>query len=759
MGKFRIAVRKFEPFENTLKKLWDAFCLENNQNIEVEMIPMELHELYEEIITKKGLQNGDWDVAHINTDWILDAVNANAVENLSPLIAQDPPQDFPEGWHNSLLHLQEMNGNIYGLPFHDGPECLIYRKDLFEDASEKTNFKNQYGYDLTPPKTWQEFTQIAEFFNRPDENLYGCVFANYPDAHNMVFDFSLQLWTRGGSLLDSNKNININTPEAIKALEFYRAIVKNEKTTHPGSEDFESIEAGMTFAKGEAAMAINWFGFASMCEVIEASKVKGKVDIAELPHNEDCNSASLNVYWLYSIGSGSKNKTLAYDFLRFATRPESDKLLTNEGGIGCRKSTWNDSEINKTIPYYHKLGMLHENALTLPQTPVWPKVAELIDKMVLQAITSHVPTPLLLKTTQNQIQEVFEYKPLLPETEQPIIIVGASGIVKDAHLPAYKMAGFKVYGITNRTVSKANKMAEDHGIPYVFKNVADAVKNAPDNAVYDITVLPDQYVEILELLPDGAAVLIQKPMGNDYKQAKEIVEVCERKNLVAAINFQLRFASFVSAARNMIDKGLIGDLYDMEFKVTVKTPWELFPVIKKHPRLEILFHSVHYIDCIRSFLGNPERVMARTTKHPLKDLSSCRSTIIMDYGDNISVKINTNHDHDFSTRNQESYIKWEGTKGAIKAKMGLLMNYPDGLPDTFEYVISEEGKELEWKTLELEGSWFPEAFIGTMSNLMRFKEGTDKELYTSVQDVLDTMKVVEACYISDSKGGVSLSEL
>lgn len=351
------------------------------------------------------------------------------------------------------------------------------------------------------------------------------------------------------------------------------------------------------------------------------------------------------------------------------------------------------------------------------------------------------------------------YKPLLPETEHPIIIVGASGIVKDAHLPAYKMAGFLVFGITNRTIAKAYAMAKDYNIPNVFDTLADAVKHAPKNAVYDITVLPDQYIEILKQLPDGAAVLIQKPMGNDLKQAKEIVEVCERKNLVAAINFQLRFASFISAARNMINQGLIGDLYDMEFKVTVNTPWELFPVIKQHPRLEILFHSVHYIDCIRSFLGNPKRVMARTTKHPLKELSSCRSTIILDYGDTMSVKINTNHDHHFGAKHQESYIKWEGTKGAIKAKMGLLMNYPDGLPDTFEYAIVEIGKDYEWKSLKLEGSWFPEAFIGTMSNLMRYKEGSDKLLHASVQDVLETMKVVEACYISNSMGGVSLTEL
>lgn len=353
----------------------------------------------------------------------------------------------------------------------------------------------------------------------------------------------------------------------------------------------------------------------------------------------------------------------------------------------------------------------------------------------------------------------ISYQPKLPETKQPIIIVGASGIVKDAHLPAYQMAGFEVYGITNRTRAKAEDFAKQFKILHVFDSVADAVKNAPKNAVYDITVLPDQYIEILEQLPNGASVLIQKPMGNDLAQAKEIVAVCERKKLVAAINFQLRFAPYVAAAKSIINQNLIGDLYDLEVKVTVNTPWHLFPVIKGHPRLEILFHSVHYIDCIRSFLGNPKSVMAKTLKHPSKALSSSRSTIIMDYADDIHAVINTNHDHEFGALNEESYIKWEGTKGAIKAKMGLLMNYPEGLPDTFEYALQNEEGKYEWKKLALEGSWFPEAFIGTMSNLMRYKEGSDKELFTSVQDILSTMKVVEACYISNKKGGITLNEL
>ena len=352
----------------------------------------------------------------------------------------------------------------------------------------------------------------------------------------------------------------------------------------------------------------------------------------------------------------------------------------------------------------------------------------------------------------------IKYKPELPQSKQPIIIIGAGGIVADTHLPAYKIAGFEVHGIVNRTKERAQKLADTFGIPNVYNSVPEAVKLAPANAVYDLTIMPEQYIETLQQLPDGSAVLIQKPMGDDFTQAKEILELCRSKNLKAAINFQLRFAPFVSAARYLIDEGLIGELYDMEVRVTIKTPWEIFPHVIIHPRLEIQYHSIHYVDLIRSFLGNPESILAKTLKHPAKSLSSSRSTILFDYGDTMHAVINTNHDHDFGTNHQESYIKWEGTKGAIVTKIGLLMDYPHGVPDVFEYCIVEDGKQAEWQTVKLEGSWFPEAFIGTMANLMCYNEGSTDVLHTSVEDVIQTMAVVESAYKSSDIGGVKVKE-
>jgi len=402
--KFTIAVRKFGPFESTMEKLWDSFCKQSGCTMEAEMVPMDLHPLHKATLENKGLANGDWDVAHINTDWIYEAYTSGAVENLKDYIEHNPPANYPIGWSNSLLRMQQFGQDIMGLPFHDGPECFIYRKDLFNDPNENQAYEAQFGKPLEVPKTWEDFQQVARFFNRPEQNLYGSVFACLPDGHNTVFDFCLQLWTRGGSLVDDDGKVNIDTIQAIEGLEFYRRLVKDKEAVHPKSTEYESVQAGMAFARGEVAMMVNWFGFASMCEVYDESKVKGKVDIALLPHSEGNESASLNVYWLYTIGSGSRNKKLAYDFIRFAVNQENDKLLTLEGGIGCRISTWKDEEINEVIPYYHKLEMLHQVAKSLPQKSNWAQIAEIIDGAVLKAMNTEKASDEILCEAQEKIQ-------------------------------------------------------------------------------------------------------------------------------------------------------------------------------------------------------------------------------------------------------------------------------------------------------------------------------------------------------------------
>lgn len=343
----------------------------------------------------------------------------------------------------------------------------------------------------------------------------------------------------------------------------------------------------------------------------------------------------------------------------------------------------------------------------------------------------------------------------LPVNKKNIVIIGAGSIVQHAHLPAYKIAGFSVAGIFDINSQKAQHLAHQFSITKVYDSLDEALNQLADEVIFDIAVPPDDLKNILTMLPNNCTVLMQKPMGKTLKEASAIVQLCNDKKLVACVNLQLRFAPFIVMARQMIQQGLIGKLCDIEVNVNVHTPWQIWDFLANVPRLEILYHSIHYIDLIRSFLDNPTSVYAKTVRHPsLENLTAVKSNIIMDYGENIRANILTNHCHNFGLQHQQSYIKMEGTNGAIKITMGLLMNYPEGVPDVFEYFLKEGPDAGKWLSKPVEGSWFPHAFIGSMNEAM--KAAMDKTYLpdNNVADCLKTMACVEAAYDSSEAGGV-----
>lgn len=349
-------------------------------------------------------------------------------------------------------------------------------------------------------------------------------------------------------------------------------------------------------------------------------------------------------------------------------------------------------------------------------------------------------------------------KAILPQTPRPIVSIGAGGIVHDAHYPAYRKAGFSVVGLFDLNRDRAQQMASQFNVPAIYHSIAEAAANAPAAAIFDIAVPASAIPAVLRELPDHRAVLIQKPMGENLAEARIIQALCHAKNLTAAINFQLRYAPFVLAAKSLIDQGVIGQVHDLEVRATVYTPWHLWRFLEKVPKPEILYHSIHYIDLVRAFLGEPRSVYGKSVKHPkAMQMDGTRTNIILDYGDVLRANIETNHHHEYGLRHQESYIKWEGDRGAIKATLGLLMNYPQGEPDVFEYCVLEAGQAPVWQPVAIEGSWFPEAMIGSMASLMRYVEGSTDQLPTAVDDAFKTMAVAEAVCLSSDGGGTAIA--
>jgi predicted dehydrogenase len=342
----------------------------------------------------------------------------------------------------------------------------------------------------------------------------------------------------------------------------------------------------------------------------------------------------------------------------------------------------------------------------------------------------------------------------LPTAPRPIVIIGAGGIVNDSHLPAYRSVGFDVAAVFDVNQRAAAECAERWGIPTVCPILADAASH--EGVVFDVAIPPEYVYNTIVQLPNRSTVLIQKPLGVDLADARRITELCRAKCLTAAVNFQLRFSPMMLALRDAIARGVLGRLVDCDVRVACRTPWHLWPFLEKLPRMEILQHSVHYLDAIRMFLGEPTAVLARTVKHPAcPNLASTRSNVTLDFGSNVRCCLSTNHHHRWGPRFAASEFRIEGELGAAVAKMGVNLNYPKGEPDQLHIATDDTG----WQEIDLRGNWFPHAFEGPMSNLQRFASGEDDALLTGVDDSLRTMALVEACYESNDAGGTPLPDI
>ncbi|HWL70851.1 MAG TPA: Gfo/Idh/MocA family oxidoreductase [Geminicoccus sp.] len=334
-----------------------------------------------------------------------------------------------------------------------------------------------------------------------------------------------------------------------------------------------------------------------------------------------------------------------------------------------------------------------------------------------------------------------------PGNPRPIVIIGCGGIVAAAHLPAYRKAGFTVAGLYDLDRTRAEALAAEWGIATVHGSLDEAL--ATPGVVFDVAAPPVAHPELIEAMPKGSVLLLQKPMGLDLEAATRIRAACRARNLTAAINFQLRFTAMMQALADALAQGRLGRLIDVECHLNLVTPWQLFPHLLPNPRVEILSHSIHYLDLIRALMGNPVAVLARTMGHPDTKLAQTRTSAILDYGDDRRVTLSINHHHDFGRRFQDASFRFEGDRGAAMAKLGVLLDYPAGEPD--ELWLAQKGGP--WAQVQLASGWFPDAFIGPMANLQRFAAGEDAVLHTSVEDAWHTMALVEACYRSAQSPG------
>ena len=340
----------------------------------------------------------------------------------------------------------------------------------------------------------------------------------------------------------------------------------------------------------------------------------------------------------------------------------------------------------------------------------------------------------------------LDYRPVLGnKRDYGIGIIGAGGIVNAAHLPAYRKAGFNVIGLTDKDRDKAEQTARTFEVPKVYATV-EALLEDPSVEIVDIAVPPwNQKDLVRQVTTAGKHLLCQKPLSNIYAEAVEIVEMAEASGVRLAVNQQMRWDQAVRASRTLLNRGLLGDPASAVIDISILTEWRAWPWVLTVEGLDLMFHSIHYFDSMRSLFGLPERVWSSGSGYPGQaPVGETRTITVFEYSDTFRAMVSVNHNN--WTEEQFATLRIDGTEGYAAGTFGLLYDYPHGRPDTLSYSSRriDPNKTIDHR---FEERWIPDSFIGPMGELMAAIE-EDRLPETNGRDNLKTLQMVHAGYRS-----------
>ncbi len=339
--------------------------------------------------------------------------------------------------------------------------------------------------------------------------------------------------------------------------------------------------------------------------------------------------------------------------------------------------------------------------------------------------------------------------PLPAKKDFRIGVLGSGFIVNECHLVAYRKAGFNPVAIASRHREKAAQVAHRHSIPKVCETYEQLLDDKTIE-VLDIAVPPDAQLALIQAAcarRTVTGILAQKPLGVNYAEAVEAVRACAAAGITLAVNQNMRYDPSVRAAKVLLGDGTIGEPVLATIDMRGIPHWMPWQAGLGWVTLRIM--SIHHLDCFRFWFGEPERIYCSTrtdprTKFPHTD-GICM--YILEYPGQFRClaldDVWTGPAREGCP--EDIYLKWriEGLNGLAIGTIGWVQD-PYTTPSTIQYASK---KDRVFHCPVWTESWFPDAFAGTMGQLLIALE-TGAEPAISGRDHLKTMALVEAAYAS-----------
>ncbi len=244
----------------------------------------------------------------------------------------------------SILIAGQAYGDQMVLPFYTYHMSMFIRQDVFDDPTEKADFKKKFGYDLKPATTWKEINDQGRFFTRKKGELlkgkplpydiYGL--AMMAGAYQDNDEISCRLWGKGSDYVtvvrDSSgklKEFVITRKNKQILKETLQEYVSNLQWASPGSltANFDFVVAQQ--GEGRAMIQVSQFSncFAWTAGILKENVPDGKLGVYPTIGEQPYTGA-----WSFGVAKASKNPEAAYWLVRYLASYQAQEAVMKEGG-------------------------------------------------------------------------------------------------------------------------------------------------------------------------------------------------------------------------------------------------------------------------------------------------------------------------------------------------------------------------------------------------------------------------------------------
>ena len=184
--------------------------------------------------------------------------------------------------------------------------------------------------------------------------------------------------------------------------------------------------------------------------------------------------------------------------------------------------------------------------------------------------------------------------------------IGAGGMANSVHYPSLADSAdlAELVAVCDLDEAKLAATADKYQIPNRYSDYQAMLGEADLDAVY--VVMPPMPLKgiVLDCLAAGKHVFVEKPLGMNAAEAREMAAAAQARGLLTAVGFNRRFAPVVTAAKQLIDeRGPV---------VSIASEFHKF-MLGQRPYYEmsiVTMDVIHIADFMRFFGGEPTKIAA-----------------------------------------------------------------------------------------------------------------------------------------------------